>query len=81
MDEATFWNIIQRAHDASGGDMDRKCALVSRQLGEPVERRSARFRAPVRRQDEPGLRLVAVGAAYVINGGCSDDTFSIFARR
>jgi hypothetical protein len=28
MDEANFWEVVQLAHDQSGGDMEEKCEAV-----------------------------------------------------
>ena len=27
-----FWNLIEKIHDASGGDMDKKCELLDAEL-------------------------------------------------
>lgn len=34
MDGQTFWQIVQRAHDASHGNMARKCELLTAQIAQ-----------------------------------------------
>jgi len=73
-----FWDLIGEVHRESGGDMDAKCDLLRTKLGQlaPDEMRSFRlhFEECNRRAYDWGLW----GAAYVIEGGCSDDGFSDF---
>lgn len=32
MDELKFWEIVQHAHDQSGGDMDVKCEAIKAEV-------------------------------------------------
>lgn len=78
VDEVKFWQLVDAAHHASGGDMDRKCGLlrdaVSRLSGAEAGAFSALFDA---KMDE-AYTWALWGAAYVIDGGCSDDAFCDF---
>ena len=78
MDTDDFWQIIDTVHDASGGDMDRKCELFRDRLSslEPQELRD--FMALFDSTDVSAYTWSLWGAAYVIRGGCSDDSFSDF---
>ncbi|AEF99126.1 DUF4240 domain-containing protein [Methylomonas methanica] len=78
MDERQFWLMVQQAHELSGGDMERKCeiltALISKLAKDDAERFAHYFDAMMDRAYSWSLW----GAAYVINGGCSDDCFADF---
>lgn len=78
MDEAGFWDLIDRAHSASEGDMDRKCDVLTGQLAALSRDEVLRF---VELFDAMMIRAYnwsLWGAAYVIHGGCGDDTFQDF---
>ncbi len=73
-----FWSMVQDCHEASGGDADRKDQLlkaaIGRLSGEEAEALSVIFNQMMDAAYTWGLW----GAAYVINGGCGDDTFADF---
>jgi hypothetical protein len=73
-----FWNIVDKIHRASGGDMDKKCELLEAELRSlPLEE----VRSFHRHFDECEDRAYIWelwAAAYIIGGGCSDDAFSDF---
>lgn len=78
MDETGFWKIVQDAHDASGGDMDRKCELLRQRLASLAAGEAAQFAAFFDAMMERAYHWPLWGAAYVINGGCGDDAFADF---
>ena len=78
MDETGFWKIVQNAHDASGGDMDRKCDALRRQLSALSKDEALEFAGHFDALMDKAYDWSLWGAAYVINGGCSDDAFSDF---
>jgi hypothetical protein len=78
MVEASFWKIIQDVHDASGGDMDRKCDLLRQLLSSLPSMEAAQFAGFFDAMMERAYGWPLWGAAYVINGGCGDDTFADF---
>jgi hypothetical protein len=78
MDEAGFWNIVERVHTATPGDMDSKCALLKQELARLPKNDAADFARHFDEKMDRAFDWSLWGAAYVINGGCSDDTFSDF---
>ena len=78
MDEDGFWKIVQRAHDSSGGDMDQKCDALRQQISALSKDEALEFAQHFDAMMDKAYDWPLWGAAYVINGGCSDDTFSDF---
>jgi len=78
MDEDGFWKIVQRAHDSSGGDMDQKCDALRQQIAVLSKDEALEFARLFNEKMDQAYDWPLWGAAYVINGGCSDDTFSDF---
>lgn len=78
MDDAGFWKIVQDVHDASGGDMQLKCDLLRQQISSLPAIEAAQFADFFDAMMERAYSWPLWGAAYVINGGCSDDTFADF---
>lgn len=78
MDRQQFWALIEAAKAASGGDCTRQAA----QLVAALRQRSpddilAYHRVELELMAE-SYRWDLWGAAYLINGGCSDDGFDYF---
>jgi hypothetical protein len=78
MDREQFWALIEAAKAASGGDCKRQAA----QLVAALRQRSpddilAYHRVELELMAE-SYRWDLWGAAYLINGGCSDDGFDYF---
>jgi hypothetical protein len=73
-----FWSIVEKIHRDSGGDMDKKCALLEAELRRlPLDE----VRSFHRYFDECVDRAYTWelwAAAYIIGGGCGDDAFSDF---
>jgi len=73
-----FWNIVDRVHADSAGDMDLKCRLLTKELqqlaGSEVKSFDEHFSNFLYRAYVWDLW----GAAYLIEGGCSDDSFMDF---
>lgn len=78
MDEAGFWEIVQRVHDESGGDMDDKCERVRAAVGALPPADARAFAKIFDTLMDRAYTWSLWGAAYVINGGCSDDSFTDF---
>jgi hypothetical protein len=78
MDELRFWEIVQHAHDASGGDMDEKCEIITAVISKLSREEAIAFSRFFDSMSDRAYSWPLWGAAYVINGGCSDDTFSDF---
>ena len=78
MNTHEFWNIIDSVNAASGGDMDKKCDLLKERL---ISLDLKELRGFLDEFDEADLAAYSWplwGAAYVLQGGCSDDAFSDF---
>ena len=80
MDKAHFWRLIEDIKAKSGGECEEQVELLEKALVKlPPEEIIAfdkifdEFRAVAYRWD-------LWGAAYLINGGCSDDGFEYFCR-
>jgi len=78
MDENSFWKTVQSAHDSSGGDMDRKCDALRQQIAALSKDDALEFAQHFDAMMDQAYNWPLWGAAYVINGGCSDDTFADF---
>ena len=78
MDESTFWTIVEQAHDQSGGDMDIKCAAIRSAVAALPKGEAAGFSRWFDMMMDSAYTWSLWAAAYIINGGCSDDTFSDF---
>ena len=73
-----FWALVEQAHSESPINMDEKCAritaLVSKLSAADATAFSTHFNDQMARAYSYGLW----GAAFVIHGGCGDDSFSDF---
>ena len=78
MNTDEFWQIIDSVHSDSGGDMDRKCELLKGRLGKFNEQDLKDFIDQFDAADVGAFTWSLWGAAYVMHGGCSDDSFSDF---
>lgn len=78
MDESKFWSIVQRAHDKSGGDMDEKCEAVKVSVASLPKEDAIAFSRLFDEMMDRAYSWPLWAAAYIINGGCSDDSFSDF---
>jgi hypothetical protein len=78
MDETGFWKIVQDANDASGGDMARKCDALRQLIAARSKADAIEFAQFFDAMMAKAYSFPLWGAAYVINGGCSDDTFDDF---
>jgi hypothetical protein len=78
MDENGFWKIVQSAHDGSGGDMDKKCDALRQQIAVLSKDEALEFAQHFDSMMDKAYNWPLWGAAYVINGGCSDDSFTDF---
>lgn len=78
MDKAQFWRLIEDAKEKSGGDCEEQVELVTKALAKlPPEEIIAFDRIMDDLRDE-AYRWDLWGAAYLINGGASDDGFEYF---
>jgi hypothetical protein len=78
MDERQFWDLVQRVHDAANDDMDRKCELLKAAILKLPKNDANDFATLFDTMMDRAYSHDLWGAAYLINGGCSDDTFNDF---
>lgn len=78
MNTDQFWQIIDSVHARSGGDMDRKCELLKEELSALEKDELCDFIDHFDAADAAAYTWALWGAAYVMHGGCSDDSFSDF---
>jgi hypothetical protein len=78
VDESEFWKLVQRAHDAASADMDRKCGVLKAEIGKLSKNEANDFAVLFDTMMDRAYSHKLWGAAYVIHGGCSDDTFNDF---
>jgi hypothetical protein len=73
-----FWNIVDKVHQASDGDMDKKCELLDAELRRLTLEEVLSFHAHFHGCEDRAYSWELWAAAYIIGGGCSDDGFSDF---
>ena len=73
-----FWNIVEKVHRASGGDMDKKCELLETELRALPLDEVVSFHRHFDECEDRAYTWELWAAAYIIGGGCSDDAFSDF---
>ena len=73
-----FWQIIDAVHVSSTGDMDLKCKILKERLSRLDKKDLRDFIDHFDFADAQAYTWPLWGAAYVIHGGCSDDSFSDF---
>ena len=78
MNTDDFWNIIDRVHAANPADMDAKCEGLRAELRKLGADDLKDFIHHFDTADARAYDWKLWGAAYVIQGGCSDDSFSDF---
>jgi hypothetical protein len=78
VDEPQFWGLVPRAHDTAGNDRDRKCEVLKAEIGRLSTNDANDFAILFDTMMDRAYSHKLWGAAYVIHGGCSDDTFNDF---
>jgi len=73
-----FWDIVEKVHRDSGGDMDRKCELLESELRRLSLEEVRSFHRHFDDCEDRAYTWELWAAAYIIGGGCSDDAFSDF---
>src|SRR5262249_15624209 len=73
-----FWNLVEKVHNASGGDMDKKCELLDAELRRLPFDEVRSFHAHFYECQDRAYSWELWAAAYIIGGDCSDDKFSDF---
>jgi hypothetical protein len=78
MTRTEFWQIIDAAHQQSGGKLDPRYQVVRNQLLRLPLKEVVEFNRIMHELLDHTYRGDLWAAAYIINGGCSDDGFADF---
>lgn len=78
MDKAQFWRLMADAKARSAGDLDTQVRLLEEQLAHLAPAEITRFYDIFLELDVKAYTSDLWAAAYIINGGCSDDGFMDF---
>ena len=78
MDEQRFWSIIEAARRGADDDVDEYAKALATELRRETPQEVAAFEEILDRVIASAYHWPLWGAAYVINGGCSDDGFYYF---
>ena len=74
----SFWEIVGKAKEKAGDDLDSRPDALKSVLMELTPDEICRFDLDYRKKLIEAYRWDLWGAAYLINGGCSDDGFDYF---
>jgi len=80
MEEDQFWNIIKTSKDNSNGDFERQQKKLEDELRKLTPDDIILFGNRFRYFRGFANKWELWGAIYIINGGCSDDTFNDFGE-
>jgi hypothetical protein len=78
MDDKQFWRIIEAGGSKALKDEDRQLAAVNKELGKLLPDELVAFQRLFTEKLAEAYIWDLWGAAYLINGGCSDDGFHYF---
>ena len=78
MDEEQFWTIVQTAVDEAGDDEDEYLEVAKRELSKLSLKEMVGFRLRTDKLLYDSYNSEMCCAAYLMNGGCSDDGFEYF---
>jgi hypothetical protein len=78
MDEARFWAIVDGVHTHSPDDMEAKSEALKEIIAKLPPKDAIKFSEIFDATMNLAYAWPLWGAAYVINGGCGDDTFMDF---
>lgn len=78
MTETEFWKYIEDAHSDAGGDTEQQSELLIERLSLLPEAEIMEFERHFNAREKESYSWNLWGAAYLINGGCSDDGFDYF---
>jgi hypothetical protein len=78
MTRQEFWNIVDGVNHSAGGDMTRKCALLTTALRSLSAAEVESFSIHFDECDDEAFSWNLWAAAYIMGGGCNDDAFANF---
>lgn len=80
MDDTTFWAVVEAGGLVDLDDPDPKLDAVRRELTRLDPDQLRAFAEVMVEKVDAAYRWDLWGAAYLINGGCSDDGFHYFQK-
>src|SRR5688572_26599741 len=78
MDRDAFWSMIESANKQASGDSQRQIRILRESLVELDPNEIIEFDTIMDEYRVAAYRNELWAAAYIINGGCSDDGFEYF---
>lgn len=78
MDEAKFWSLIERSREVSGGDLNEQLDVLVRLLTQLPADEIKGFDKTLHDLMGRSYTNELWAACYILNGGCSDDSFDYF---
>src|SRR6266700_826061 len=78
MNEDDFWSLLEASKLIGQGDLSQQVELLQQKLEERSEREILDFDRLLDEQMSKSYTRDLWAAAYIINGGCSDDGFDYF---
>ena len=78
MDESEFWGIVEASKAESGGTFDGHIEVLTARLSALAPEKIVEFQGVFSALQDRAYSWDLWGAAFVINGGCSDDGFTDF---
>ncbi|MCC7368515.1 MAG: DUF4240 domain-containing protein [Chloroflexi bacterium] len=78
MDDAAFWQLIEESRENAGGDPNEQAAELTDLLSALPAGEIVQFDRRFRELLVQAYRWDLWGAAFLIDGGCSDDGFEYF---
>lgn len=73
-----FWKLIEQANEAADGEPEQKEVFLRKKLAETSPDNVQAFGQHMDHFSNEAYRWDLWAAAYIINGGCCDDSFSDF---
>ncbi len=78
MNENKFWELIERANEVSKGDADQKLEALKQEIEQLTPDEIVEYAKLFQEKEIKAYRWDLWAAAYVIYGGCGDDSFMDF---
>jgi hypothetical protein len=80
VEDREFWKLIAQARDAAGGDVEARVGALTGELQRLSLEEIQAFQTKYDEMSHRANRWDLWGAAYLMNGGCSDDGFRYFCH-
>lgn len=78
MDLAQFWKLVDAVRSTAGDDMDARCEILCNELEQLSKAQLQAFQQRYEQMLINAKRWDLLAAAYIINDGCSDNSFRHF---